>query len=540
MKCKYCQTELESNSSVCPKCGKDNLKDDLKGLKIAALSLVCVVMLVLLAGIVHYGVTGQILPDWLSGTEPTTGGEKNTVSIMTQEGSKEIHKDDLAAYMDDVVVTMGEHTMTNADLQIYYWMVAHNEEGLDQKKPLTEQVYDKETGKTYHEYCLETGIDMWREMTLMMAAGKKAGFELDAETKAYLDGVKAELESYVQMYQYYGYDIKTVDELIQSMYGPASNFETYYNYIYATCYSGMYWSDMMEDFEVTDDQIQDYFNKNEESLKKDYEVPITKETGNLVDVRNIMISVITKKDESGATVEDWEATQAAAQAVMDEWLASDKSEAAFIELVKKHSKDENAKKNEGLYEGILAGTLTEVDIRHILIMPEDDKKEESWTEAEKEAQRILDLWLQDPTEENFGKLANEHSQDKNGKVTDGGIYKDVYKGQMVKAFDEWCFGQRNTGDYGIVKTEYGYHVMYFIRADRAVDNWVCDEVRQEGDVEMVLGDKGYHILYFIGSEPAWYRYSRYGAQSVVAEELLNKMLEENAFTVHKEAAVVAY
>ena len=83
-------------------------------------------------------------------------------------------------------------------------------------------------------------------------------------------------------------------------------------------------------------------------------------------------------------------------------------------------------------------------------------------------------------------------------------------------------------------------MMYFIRADRAVDNWVCDEVRQEGDVEMVLGDKGYHILYFIGSEPAWYRYSRYGAQSVVAEELLNKMLEENAFTVHKEAVVVAY
>ena len=35
MKCKYCKTTLVSNSSVCPSCGKDNLKDDLKGLKIA-------------------------------------------------------------------------------------------------------------------------------------------------------------------------------------------------------------------------------------------------------------------------------------------------------------------------------------------------------------------------------------------------------------------------------------------------------------------------------------------------------------------------
>ena len=33
---------------------------------------------------------------------------------------------------------------------------------------------------------------------------------------------------------------------------------------------------------------------------------------------------------------------------------------------------------------------------------------------------------------------------------------------MVEAFNDWCFdADRKVGDYGIVKTQYGYHIMYF-------------------------------------------------------------------------------
>lgn len=36
-------------------------------------------------------------------------------------------------------------------------------------------------------------------------------------------------------------------------------------------------------------------------------------------------------------------------------------------------------------------------------------------------------------------------------------------GQMVDSFDAWCFDEaRQPGDTGIVKTDYGYHVMYFV------------------------------------------------------------------------------
>jgi hypothetical protein len=66
------------------------------------------------------------------------------------------------------------------------------------------------------------------------------------------------------------------------------------------------------------------------------------------------------------------------------------------------------------------------------------------------------------TEESFGELANKHSDDQNGKVTNGGLYEDVEKGKMVEPFDNWIFDEvRIVGDYGIVKTQYGYHIMYF-------------------------------------------------------------------------------
>ena len=65
-------------------------------------------------------------------------------------------------------------------------------------------------------------------------------------------------------------------------------------------------------------------------------------------------------------------------------------------------------------------------------------------------------------EESFGELAATYSSD-GGSSTNGGLYEDVHPGQMVTEFNDWCFdASRKPGDTGIVKTSYGYHVMYFV------------------------------------------------------------------------------
>lgn len=130
------------------------------------------------------------------------------------------------------------------------------------------------------------------------------------------------------------------------------------------------------------------------------------------------------------------------------------------------------------------GTYT-VDVRHILIKIEtiakkdnaasqSEDKEDKYTEAQweacrAEAQRILDEWLAgDRTEESFGELAKKYTEDSNGD--DGGLYTHVEEGYMVDTFDDWCFDEvRVVGDYGLVKTKFGYHVMYFSGSE---ETWI--------------------------------------------------------------------
>ena len=126
-------------------------------------------------------------------------------------------------------------------------------------------------------------------------------------------------------------------------------------------------------------------------------------------------------------------------------------------------------------EGYASSGITKdtklVNVRHILVYPEgadgtnlatQEFSDEAWAASEKKAQEILDQFLAgDKTEDSFAALANEYSEDP-GSNTNGGLYEDVSEGEMVQAFNDWCFdAERKVGDTGIVKTNYGYHVMYF-------------------------------------------------------------------------------
>lgn len=110
-----------------------------------------------------------------------------------------------------------------------------------------------------------------------------------------------------------------------------------------------------------------------------------------------------------------------------------------------------------------------VNIRHILIMAEQSAdgtwSEEALAAASAEAERILAEWeAGDRTEESFAELARQYSQDP-GSAANGGLYENVFKGQMVQEFNDFCFAEHQPGDTGIVYGSNGgyagYHVMYY-------------------------------------------------------------------------------
>ena len=114
-----------------------------------------------------------------------------------------------------------------------------------------------------------------------------------------------------------------------------------------------------------------------------------------------------------------------------------------------------------------AENFSTVAVRHILIQPESTEDDASWEEAKEKIDTIYAKWKKKPTEDYFATLAGEESSDP-GSKDNGGLYESVTPGQMVDTFDAWCFdADRKEGDTDIVKTSYGYHLMYFVKNNGA-------------------------------------------------------------------------
>lgn len=145
-----------------------------------------------------------------------------------------------------------------------------------------------------------------------------------------------------------------------------------------------------------------------------------------------------------------------------------------------------------------AGTV--VEARHILIEPADENNEADWETAKQTAQDLMDQWVGDGAkEETFATLAAQYSSC--SSASNGGYLGAFTQGKMVEEFDAWCFTEgRQYGDYGLVKTQYGWHIIFF------VDGY---EPWYEMSLAEVLSEKLYKTMTDMESEyPMVVAYSR--------------------------------
>ena len=523
MFCKNCGEELPEDSLICEECGADNspeivevpAKQKFPWVAVLA-TLGCVVLLGVLAWVVYFGVTGRFTP------------KENDVYYKE---NYTVDADAAFANRDKIVATMGEDKLTNGQLQVFYGMQVIdylNEYGavFDYTSSLDGQIYDKDTGLTWQQFFLEAALNSWKQYRVITNKAIAAGYQLDAENQERLDSTPERMAEIAEQYQF-----ESAEALIQADMGPGCTMEDYMYYMELYYYGELYYRELAEQIEVTEEEMESYFLKNEAYFLED---GITKDSGFLVDVRQILIQPEgTTKGPDGKTVvyseDEFAASRAKIQEILDTWLAGEKTAESFAALAAEKSQDADTAENGGLYAYVGAGVLNLVDVRHILIEPESESGSSTYTEDEwaacyDKAKAILDEFRAgEQTQTRFAELAKEHTADGNGDV--GGIYMDVYQGQMVQTFNDWIFdNSREYGDTDIVKTQFGYHIMFFVHRDDAVNNWIFEEGRQAGDYEIIRADDGWHLVYYVEGGEGWIRLSRAGAMSEKATKLLEELV----------------
>lgn len=336
--------------------------------------------------------------------EPAGNGVSYTVSA--EELTDEV--------CDKVVATCGEEEMDNRLLNIYYWQEYYsfaNAYGsylayfLDTTAGLDQQMYDEEN--TWQQMFLNAATGMFNRTSALVQEGKKNGFELPQEERDYLD------ESFQQLSAAaISYGFESVDDYLQTAFGPAATEEKFRVYLEEQYYASAYLQMLAEQEELTDEQIEAYYDENEADYASS---GVEKIDRNVISVRHVLIVPEETDEEGNYTEEAWAAAEEKANALYQQWLAGDQSE------------------------------------------------------------------------DSFSTLAMENSAD--GSASSGGIYTDVYPGQMVTEFNDWCFDEsRQPGDSGVVKTRFGYHIMFFVEQgdyiywrDQAKKDYTAERSRQIED-----------------------------------------------------------
>jgi len=353
--------------------------------------------------------------------------------------------------------------------------------GLDVSVPLREQ--ETSDGQNWFDYMVSRTQSNLEEILRLCEKAKAEGYKLeDADNKQkkdYIDTLKKEAEE----------NDMPVDEYIALLYGEGVKVEDIESGLELSMLATKYYDENFEKKTYTDDEINTYYDKNKNNfLMTDfvyYHFTTTKANGlnqdeaeasvkeqkakaeklakakDLDDFKKILTQII--KDEGGSDTDasDVLADIEAIGCTYDEEFSVSKW--AYSKDAKLYGTQIYEKDNRiGVYMLTKLPYRDESEtasVRHILVSITDSVKD---ADAKKKAEEILAEYNKgDKTSEAFGKLATKYTED-TGSAEAGGLYENFPKGQMVKEFEDWSFdAARKNGDTGIVKTSYGYHIMYF-------------------------------------------------------------------------------
>ena len=409
-------------------------------------------------------------------------------------------------------LTIDGEKYTAAEVNFYYWNTYNNflnnysylvsYMGLDTTASPNDQVMNEtatgmlgvEEGTTWGDYFMDQTQQQMAAIQNSLKMAADEGF-------VYTDSVQA---------QYDG----TMESLKTTAAANGTNLSAYLQNAYGALMTEKVFSEQLMRVSQYSDYITAYYNSLEfsaDEITAAYEADPDSYDRIAYQSVSVKGSAASTTDSEGNTVEPTEAEQAAAKAAAKataEKLLADYKAGGDLEALAEAAENATYTSNDeatyfssdlGLWlfdearkpgdTTIIEGDTTyyvavfgerfrrednTMDVRHILFMTgegeltsEDEgyeaEQEQLKADAKAKAEAMLAEWeAGEATEESFAALATANTED-TGSMYTGGLYENVYKGQMVEAFENWCFdASRKAGDTGIVETPYGAQVMYSV------------------------------------------------------------------------------
>ena len=380
---------------------------------------------------------------------------------------------------------------------------------VDPQKPLKDQQYSED--QTWADYVKEYTDQKLLNMTVLYDEATKAGWTLSED---YTKMIDSDIEGIKSTASQYNTDVASY---LTATYGRGVNEKVYRSMYEKYYYAYSYANSVRDGIEITSADIDAKYNED----KKAYDT---------VSFKYIFVDGTAAESEDAKDVlqkakDTAEAIKASEN--MDEYVEKELGSAVTALRCQKYAAisatyadwlfDETRKAGDReIFDGTNGYYVVEfteannihyntVDARHILVSPEDTSSEASWQEALEKATKYLgEIKEKGGKEDDFSLYAMLYSEDTGSKNV-GGLYEGIYKGQMVEEFENWCFDDsRKAGDMDIVKTSFGYHIMYFVgEGEDYYTSTIDADIRDEKLTEIVNGyTEGYEITDLAGMKKA--------------------------------------
>jgi parvulin-like peptidyl-prolyl isomerase len=367
-------------------------------------------------------------------------------------------------------------------------------------------------GGTWDDYFKKSAKSSLTEFTAEYEAALAA---TDDDYTTLTDDEAAEIDEAMETYKTYAksYGYSSLNKFLSAQFGTGNSESTIRSYMKQELIVSRYETNLSNSFEYTDEELREYYEENAGSYDKvDYLYTLISAAANEDEGIDEETALAAAEDTAKVIVAGTGDTEEGYRDAVLAETGSDPTETSYTVTSFLNRFDGSITEDEiaegklfthstdsGVYVVYVLGTESAdyptVSVRHILIQVVDSDGDGEYSDEEKQTaydavKAIEDEWLAgDATEESFAALANEKSED-TGSNTNGGLYENIYKGQMVTEFNDFCFAGHEHGDtaivYGETSSYAGYHLVYFVGEGQSYALYQAETTLRSSDYDAAI------------------------------------------------------